>query len=224
MADLDDKEGREQVGIPDDMRVKRRYAMSEEALEQRRDAAKQPKPGMLGKRNNWKHGLYSQSFLTRIKPCKRSCPDFPCRLVEENTTEPGGDCLDAAELLEVIHAVSDAIKDPKNADRFNEIAAVNIANSIKILEMLQEDVFRDGSVVKSEKYNKEGMLSQVEYKAHPALLAIPKMISDLGLHPENFMITPKVQAKHANEEEGLKTISDMIKGVGDILKPKADQD
>ncbi|MCP4746958.1 MAG: hypothetical protein GY874_12600 [Desulfobacteraceae bacterium] len=41
-------ENKNNIGIPEDMRIKRRYTMSDEALEQRRKAAKQPKPGMLG--------------------------------------------------------------------------------------------------------------------------------------------------------------------------------
>ncbi|MCP4748087.1 MAG: hypothetical protein GY874_18415, partial [Desulfobacteraceae bacterium] len=92
-------ENKNNIGIPEDMRIKRRYTMSDEAMEQRRKAAKQPKPGMLGKRNNWRHGSYAQNFLTKIKPCLSSCAKYPCRLADEGATEPGGDCLDDQELL-----------------------------------------------------------------------------------------------------------------------------
>lgn len=198
----------ESIGIPKHIRVKRRYTMSEAALEQRRNAAQQPKPGMEGKRNAWRHGMYATSFLTRQKPCKSTCTKYPCSLIEEGRTEPGGDCLDAAELLDLVHAVHDAIKDPKNADRFREVAALNIANSIRIVEMLQEDIQRDGTIVKSTKMTKYGQ--QVEYKPHPALLALPKLIQDLGLSPDQFMMTPKAQAKQQNKEDSLNALASLF--------------
>ena len=205
-----------EVGIPEKMRVRRDYTMSAAALEQRRQAASQPKPGMAGLRNAWKHGKYASSFLTRLKPCKTTCPQYPCELVADNVTEPGKDCLDKLELLNVIRAVHSALKDPKDglAD-FQEIAAVNIANSIRILEMLQEDIMRDGTVIKSSKMTKFG--TEIEYKLHPALLALPKMIQDLNLTPEQFLITPKAQAKVEGEKEAAKTIGEMLGAAGKQL-------
>lgn len=204
------------VGIPRDMRVRREYTLSEAALEQRRQAAKQPKPGMVGVRNAWKHGRHAASFLTRLKPCRSTCPQYPCELVADNVTEPGKDCLDKVELLNIIHAVHAALKDPKGgAADFQEIAAVNIANSIRILEMLQEDIMRDGTVIKSTKPSQWGEVT--EYKLHPSLLALPKMIQDLNLTPDQFMITPKAQAKSDGEKEAAKTIGELLGAAGKQL-------
>lgn len=209
-------QAQECVGIPQHMRVKRDYTLSPAALEQRRQAALQPKPGMQGVRNAWKHGRYASSFLTRLKPCTTTCHQYPCELVVDNATEPGKDCLDKVELLNIIHAVHDAIKNPKdNAGGFQEIAAVNIANSIRILEMLQEDIMRDGTVLRSTKETKFG--SEVEYKLHPSLLALPKMIQDLNLTPDQFMITPKAQAKVDGEKEAAKTIGELLGAAGKQL-------
>ncbi len=208
----------EEIGIPKGNRVKRRYTLSERALEQRRKAAQAPKPGMKGKRNAWKHGQYSTSMLTRIKPCLSTCLKYPCRLVDEGATEPGKDCLDAEELLHIIHTVHDALSDPENTDGFREIAAVNMGNSIRILEMLQEDILRDGSTVKSTKPGKFGDV--VEYKPHPALLALPKLIHDLNMTPEQFMITPKAKLKQKNEDDAVQGLTEILKTAGGLLKGK----
>lgn len=206
----------EAIGIPHDMRVKRKYTMSDAALDQRRQAAMAPKPGMAGVRNNFKTGQYAKSFLGRIRPCKRTCAHYPCELVEDGATTPGKDCLDKAELLSVVRAVHSALTDPENgAGDFKDIAALSIANNITILEMLQEDIMRDGTVLKSTKDTKHGQ--QVEYKMHPSLLALPKMIAELGMTPEQFMITPKAQAKQKTEEEGVKSIAEMLGMVGKKL-------
>ena len=81
----EEKDKPEEIGIPENMRVKRKYTMSEAALEQRRQAALQPKPGMAGIRNNFKTGV-----LGRIWPCKSTCSHFPCVLIDDGATQPGG--------------------------------------------------------------------------------------------------------------------------------------
>jgi hypothetical protein len=206
--DHDDAHVTQRIGIPEANRVTRRYTMSEAALKQRRDAAQQPKPGMTGIRNGWKHGRYAASFLTRIKPCRTSCDKYPCDIIAHGGTRPGGDCLDVKELLHVVKAVKEAMSDPKKTEDLQDIASLNIANSIKILEMLQEDIFRDGTIVKTEKPTQFGTVT--EYKLHPSMLAIPKMIQDLGMHPSEYMLTPKAQAKQKTEEESAKTLADIM--------------
>ena len=204
----------EEVGIPGQYRIKRAYTMSPEALAQRRAAAAKPHPGMVGKRNNWRHGEYAKSMLTRIRPCLSTCDKYPCELVESGATEAGGDCLDASELLGIIRSVHQALTDPKASADFIEISAVNIGNSIRILEMLQEDILRDGTMIRSRKFDKDGRCYQEEVKLHPSLYALPKMIADLGMTPDQFMLTPKALAKSQNETEAVRTIGDMISAVG----------
>jgi hypothetical protein len=221
MNDFEDKsDNQEDVGVPRQMNIKRQYTLSEAALQQRRDAAHQPKPGMNGKRNAWKHGRYAKNMLTRIKPCLSTCDKYPCRLVEDGATEPGGDCLDAGEMLNIIRAVHQVMSDPKASEDFLEISAANIGNSIRILEMLQEDILRDGTLIKSQKFDKAGTCYQEELRLHPSLYALPKMIRDLGMTPEQFLITPKAQAKNTNEEEAVKTISDLMREAGAAMAMK----
>ena len=219
----DDNE--EKIGIPERNRVKRKYTMTDAALQQRIDASKKPKPGMKGIRNGWKHGRYATSFLTRIKPCRTSCSKYPCDIVVHGGTKAGGDCLDVAELLHIVKAVKDVMADPKQAEDLQEVASLNIANSIKILEMLQEDIFRDGTIIKSEKPTPNG--TAIEYKLHPSLQAIPKMIADLGMHPAEWMLTPKAQAKQKTEEETTRTLADIMASASErigLVKKKNPED
>ena len=213
-------EGDEEVGIPENMRIKRKYTLSEAALAQRRAAANAPHPGLNGNRNAWKHGEYAKTMLTRIKPCLSTCSKYPCSLVESGATDAGGDCLDAAELLGIIRAVHKVMADPKASEDFLEISAANIGNSMRILAMLQEDILRDGTMVKSRKFDKNGVCFQEEIKPHPSLYTIPKMIADLGMTPDQFMITPKAQAKNQNETEAVKSISDMLMAAGAKMADK----
>lgn len=228
IPDIDPDNPPEYVGIPKDYTVKRRYTMTEEAYKQRVEAAKAPHPGLAGNRHAWKHGRYAKTMLTRIKPCLRSCTRYPCTLVKEGATKFGGDCLDAAELLHIIRSVHRVLANPEENEDFKEIAAVNIGNSIRVLEMLQEDILRDGTMIRSKKFDKNGACYQEEIKLHPSLYAIPKMIADLGLTPDQFMITPKSQARNQNEEDAVKSISDLMKSAGEQLaaarQKKADKD
>ncbi len=222
MGNSDDKTHEEDIGIPKELRVKRKYTLSDKALQQRRDASQQPKPGMQGRRNAWKHGRHAASFVSRLKPCKTTCRKYPCNLVAEGTTRAGDDCLELGEMLNIIRAVHQAIKSPKEgAEAFNEISAVIIGNNLNILEMMQEDIMRDGTMVKSLKYDKKGNLIQEEYKPHPSLTVLPKMISDLGMSPDNFMITPKAKDRSSNEKEAVRAITDVLGTAGGKLSSAA---
>ncbi len=210
-----DDEGEKTVGIPENMRVRRRYTMSEAALEQRRKAALQPQPNNAGNRNGWRHGRYASNFLARIKPCLSTCPNYPCSLVEDGRTAPGKDCLDAEEMLNIVRAVHSALKDPESQEGLQEISASVIGNNIRILEMLQEDIFRDGTILKSVKTTDKG--SHTEYKLHPAFNALPKMIQDMGFSLDSFALTPKVKKQLGTDEEAARSITDMFKAVGGQL-------
>ncbi len=206
------------VGIPEKMRIRRRqYTMSDAAMAARQKGGASPRPGLLGNRNNWRHGQYAKSMLTRIKPCLSTCARYPCELVEEGATEAGSDCLDVQELLAIVRAVHKVLDDPEDNKDFNQVASVNIGNSIRILEMLQEDILRDGSIVRSFKMNKDGDVIGEEVKLHPSLYALPKLISELNMSPDAFMVTPKAQAKAKSEEDAVKSIADVMAAAGSQL-------
>lgn len=213
-------QGPEEIGIPANLRVRRRYTMSPEALAQRKAAGNSPSKSdsMKGNRNGWKHGRYADGFINKIKPCKSTCPQYPCSLVSEGEVEPGDDCLDKVEVIQFFRAVHDAVKN-KNFDDFNELAALQIANTIKVIDMLIEDIIRDGTVLKREKHDAKDNII-VEYVTHPSLLALPKLVADLGLNPAEFMITPRAIARDKNERDVGKTLAEMMSRAGRGLKKK----
>jgi len=218
---MSDREHTEDVGIPRGLRVKRKYTMSEAALRQRREAARQPKPGMKGIRNNYKHGLYAKNFANKIKPCKSTCQHYPCELVSDGHTRPGGDCLDKVELLQAFRAIHDAVR-KKELAGFQEIAALQVSNNLRIIEMLQEDILRDGTIVRRETPTREGL--KVEYVPHPSLQVLPKLIADLGITPAELLITPRAMKKADADEEGAKTLAEMMAGIGRNLQRGENQD
>jgi hypothetical protein len=213
-------QGPDEIGIPANLRVRRRYTMSPEALAQRKAAGNSPSKSdsMKGNRNGWKHGRYADGFINKIKPCKSTCPHYPCSLVSEGEVEPGDDCLDKVEVIQFFRAVHDAVEN-KNFDDFNELAALQIANTIKVIDMLIEDIIRDGTVLKREKHDAKDNLV-IEYVTHPSLLALPKLVADLGLNPAEFMITPRAIARDKNERDVGKTLAEMMSRAGRGLKKK----
>lgn len=206
------------VGIPERLRTKRKYTMTEAALEVRRKGGRASRKNPLNP--CWKHGKHAKSFITgAIRPCKSTCAQYPCELITEGDTKPGGPCLDKAAVISTYAAIINAIKN-KKFDDYNEIASLSIAQSIQTLNMLLEDIIRDGTTIKREKFDSQGNVIGVEYVHHPALNALPKMISDLGMTPGEMMITPKAISKQITEDEGVKTIADLMSKVGETLKRK----
>lgn len=207
------------IGIPDHLRIRRHYTMTPAAREVRRKggrarAAKFPAP-------NWKHGKYAQSFIVKaIRPCKSTCRDYPCTLINEGSTKPGEPCLDKSAVIQMYSALNDAIKH-KKYDEFNEIASLTIAQSLHTLHMLLEDVIRDGPTLKREKHNQLGEVIGYDYVTHPALLALPKMIADLGMTPQEFMATPRAIAKQSTEEEGAETLAQFLSNLGTKMQKKS---
>lgn len=206
------------IGIPERFRLKRHYTMTPAALEVRRKggkarAAKFPAP-------NWKHGKYAQSFIVKaIRPCKSTCRDYPCTLIDDGSTKPGEPCLDKSAVIQMYQALNDAIKH-KKYDDFNEIASLTIAQSMHTLHMLLEDVIRDGPTLKREKHGSDGKVIGYDYVTHPALLALPKMIADLGMTPQEFMATPRAIAKQGSEEEGAETLAQFLSNLGTKMQKK----
>lgn len=218
--DMRDPEDSEEVGIPGDLRIRRRYTLSEEALAQRRSAAQSPRKSktMQGNKNAWKHGQYAQGFVDNfIKPCKSTCPQYPCSIVEKNETRPGDICLDKSQILTTFRAIQQAVKE-KKYDDINEIISLKVAGAMQVIDMLMEDIIRDGPLFKEKMFDKNGGFLGVKIKAHPLLDSLPKMLSNLGLTLHDLNATPKAVEKGDHDEEGMKTIADLMSNLGQKIK------
>lgn len=208
-----DEAKEKEVGVPESLKFRRHYTMTDKAREQRKKAAKGSKV------NHWKHGKSAKSFLTRLKPCHKTCEHYPCEVVVQGGTKPGGVCLDKAAVINNYMTLIKAIE-KKDYKDFNELASLTIAESIHTLHLLLEDIMRDGTMLKKNKYDKDGNYIGYEVVTHPSLLALPKMIADLGITPNEMMITPKALAKKGDDDEGIKTIADLMSSIGRKMKNK----
>jgi len=222
-------------GIPDRMKVKRRrYTMSPAALEARRKNSQKAKGKCTGprteegkhicSRNSWKHGLYAKSFVlgTLGRPCKSTCDKFPCDLVADNDVTPGETCLDRRFVAESFDSIIKSIELKKHAD-FNHLAALEMAGALQILRRAKEDILEDGVVIKSEKIDKDGGVIGFEYRVHPALAVYTKLLGDLGLTPNDFVMTPREinrAERHKDKEETDTAGSIMAKALQKLIKPQ----
>lgn len=216
----------EEIGIPESLRIKRKYTLSEKALAQRQAAANSPEKAkaMQGNKNAWKHGQYAQGFIDNfIKPCLSTCPQYPCSIVEKNETRPGDICLDKSQILTTFRALQRAVKD-KEYDDINEIAALKVAGAIQIVDMLIEDIIRDGPGIKEAVYSKSGDIAGYKIKQHPLLESLPKMLSNLGLTLHDLHVTPKAVEKKDTEEEGIKTLADLMSQIGQNIQKQQDKE
>ena len=234
LRELEEKQGKdglqtkpagEEVGIPERLKIKRKYTkgpdyMSDAAVEARRKGGKAR--ARKGTKPNWKHGKYSKSFVTgSIRPCKSTCTQYPCEIIKEGSTTPGDACLDKVAVIQSYRAIIKAI-DNKDYGDFHDLAALTISKSIEVLNMSLEDIIRDGTMVKSEKLDKDGCVIGHDVKPHPSLLVLPKLLADLGMTPQEVMITPRQIAKQGSEEDGIKTIADLMSQVGNKIKKQAE--
>ena len=197
-----------EVGIPEENKVKRRYTMSDAARAQRKKAGSHPKGDSVA-RNAWRHGLFAQGIVQHsIKPCKTTCPDYPCELVEEGEAKPGGDCLDKKSILEAYGAIRKALAGD-NKD-FQDLAALRISKSMYILEMVQEAIGQDGVLLIEDVLDKDGGKIGIRFKEHPLIKNLSKLMETLGITPKEFEITPRAKSRKGAEEKGTKTVGDIM--------------
>lgn len=226
MADPDDiqDETPEESGIPERLKVKRAYTLSPAALEARRhNAQKSTGPTTdEGKsrcaKNAWRHGKYAGTRILGLgKPCKSTCNQYPCSLVEEGTTSPGGDCLNKEHLYEACLAIERALLQKDQAG-LNELIVYELAESMQVIRELRRAILEDGVIVKSERIDKEGKVIGHEIKPHPALLALPNLMKNFGLTLPDFMLTPAAIQRVQTDKETADTLADIFRGAGNALK------
>lgn len=208
------------IGVPESLRFRRSYTMSDAAFAARRRNTKKStgprsKEGKdKCKMNAWKHGVYAQNYIRhRIKPCLSSCSHYPCALIKEGATEPGGQCLDKSAVIQYYAAICDAAKN-KKYDDFNEIAAITLAEQIHVVHTLMEDIQRDGTILKRFKHDKDGNELGFEVVPHPSLLSLAKLIDALNLTPAEMLITPLSLAKMKTDNKKAKALSALMSGFG----------
>jgi len=212
-GESEETEDEPEYGIPDKLRVKRRpYTMSDAAKAQRANL-KGKSRARPGNKNAWKHGKFSQGFIRQLfRPCLSTCAQYPCAIVEAGKTDPGEICMDKVQFMQTLEAINTALKSGKLED-FKELAAIRIAGGFEVIQRLISDILEDGTVVKSEKWDKDGKVLGYELKNHPALPFLAKLYEVLNLSPQDFMLTPLVIRKMKTEGKKVKTLADLMSGI-----------
>lgn len=205
------------------IRVKRSYTMTEAARAQRVAAAANSTGPITdeGKaacsKNNWKHGRYAQSRVLGLgKPCKSTCPDYPCSLVEDGKCKPGADCLDKEHLLEACLAIERALKNQDYSD-FHGLMVMELGETLQIVRELRGAILEHGTVVESARVDKNGNTIGYDLKPHPALLALPNLMKNLGISFTDFMMTPAALERKKADDSAAVTIADVFRDAAKAL-------
>lgn len=222
---LELKEAEEpETGIPSRLKIKRKYTVTPAVIEARRKNA-QLSTGPVTeagkarcKRNAFKHGKYAASRIMGLgKPCKSTCSQYPCSLVEEGKCEPGSDCLDKEYLLDACMAIEQALLN-REVTPLNELIVFELAESVQLIRSLRRDILDDGTTIKSEKFDADGKVIGFEIKVHPALLALPRLQKDFGISLGDFNLTPAAISRVKTGEEAAETLADILSGINKRVK------
>lgn len=213
--------------MSDEEQKKREYTMSESALAQRREASKAGAEAATGprteegkaasSRNAWKHGLYSQvnnqglswMELSAVKafarPCTTTCRKYPCSLVDDGLTAPGGDCLDKTVYVGAFNGIIEALQQDGGRDNVNAMMASQMAGSIELLQQMRDEMGEQGLVIHQPMVNKQGEVVGHKAVLNPAMPPYIKLLDTLGLNLPELMMTPKAVegAKRGEQEEDL---------------------
>jgi hypothetical protein len=205
-----------ETGIPSRLKIKRTYHLSPEAITARRENARLSTGPITeeGKRrasrNAWKYGGHAASRILGLgKPCKSTCSQYPCELVENGRCAPGDGCLDKEHLLDVCLAIEQALIH-KETTGLHELVVFELAESIQLIRSLRRDILEDGTTIKSEKFDADGKVIGYEIKVHPALLALPRLQKDFGISLTDFNLTPAAESKAKADKEVGETIASIF--------------
>lgn len=218
-----------ETGIPDKLRVKRPYTMSQAALEARQGVnkisnkstgPKTPEGKAICARNAWKHGRNAATIITSFsKPCLTTCDKYPCLLITKNETRPGKLCLDVEQFVKIADAVQNVLKNKDHGD-FNEFMTILLAKNLDLIGKTQDALFQDGVAMYEEQIDKDGNVLGKRLKAHPLLSALNEMLKSQDISLGDFMMTPAAVMRAGVEEDGVKTIADLMGIVGKLSKDK----
>ena len=200
-----------------------KYTMTPAALEARRQNAQKstgPKTDEgkeISSRNAWKHGLHSRNRVLGFgKPCRTTCPHYPCSLVNDGETSPGKDCLDKEYLAETMHAISKALETGDLHD-LKGVVTLQLGQSLQVIDELQASILQYGVYMKSEKLDKTGQVIGYELKPNPSLLPLSNLLKAAGVTLPEFMATPAAIERKKSSDEAAAGFADLFRTAGEGL-------
>lgn len=199
--------------------------MTPAALAQRRAAAdlstgpRTEEGKAASSRNGWKHGLYSQmtrapewqrlQLMTQATPCRSTCEQYPCSLVEQELTKPGRNCLDKQVFVRAFEDIM-ATLHSGDVQHVHGLLAGNVASALEMLDQLRRDVAEHGAIVWEPMVDKQGNTIGSKAIANPILGIYVKLLDTLGLNLPELMATPRVVAQAKKTEETSDAVADLF--------------
>lgn len=208
--------------------------LSEAQLRQRREAAakstgpRTPEGKAASSRNAWKTGEHSAAaHLIRdnwavaafAKPCRTTCPQHPCSLVDDGSTAPGGNCLDKTVYLQAFDRLLDSLQNG-TADSMHEVLAAEAAGALELLRNLREEIAAHGLTREIPAFDKDGNPLLIDGKPAPAkIIGNPAigpyiaLLDRLGLNLPELLATPRAVKKIDAGEEVRDAFAELMGGV-----------
>lgn len=207
---------------------KRKYTMSDAALAQRREASKLGAEAATGpisdegkaasSRNAWKHGLRSRApsmwrDATVVgmfgRPCRTTCLQYPCSLVNEGITKAGGDCLDKTVYVEAFDSILRVVQSG-DVSHGHEMLAASLAGAMEVLQQLRAELADNGVVIQMPMVNKQGEIIGHKPEINPAMFHYSKLLTDLGISLPELMATPRAVEKREDAESAADAVQDLF--------------
>lgn len=203
--------------------------------QQRRDAAQlstgpiSEEGKAISSRNNWKTGEYSQitkasewermMLMTSAKPCKSTCTQYPCTLVDSGATKPGGNCLDKEIFVQAFDAIMVTLQSG-DIQYSHGLLAGNVAQALDLLAQLRQNIAEAGALVLQPFITKDGTV--IEHKGelvgkwvpNPVISHYTKLLDTLGISLPELMTTPRAMLAKADDGDGADDIDDLMSNIG----------
>jgi hypothetical protein len=190
---------------------------------------KTPKGKEIASRNALKLGIHSQRMMNFIRPCYKTCPEYPCVLVQEGATEPGSHCLEKHSFATSLDAIHDAMMLGNHKD-FKGLMAVELASNLEVVKTLRDHIMESPLTLSikttsiTDKDNNTIVTEQRELKNNPALLPYTQLLRDLGVNFKEALLTPREIARNDIAEKEVETLSDKVARLAKRFKSKASDD
>lgn len=194
----------------------------------------------ISSRNAWKHGLRSDAWQRMVaggrlptrmmlgKPCATTCAfhpdnpdrtDHPCTHVTRGETKAGGDCLDRAVYADAFERIIESLEGGQ-LDSMHGLLAHQAAEAVELLQMLKNDVVKNGVVMgiaitnrDGEATTHKGELVIGKYVANPSLAHYTRLLEVLGINLPELLATPRAKAREQVETDTGDAIQGLLGGI-----------
>lgn len=213
--------------------------MTDAALQQRREAAAlstgpvTEEGKAASSRNNWRTGEYSaitkldtweRMMLSAVgKPCKSTCAKYPCSLVDDGATRPGGNCMDKEVFVQAFDSIMATLA-TGDVQHMHGMLAGTMAQAIDLVQQLRQHIAEDGALILKPFVDKEGNVVKDEGKMvgtwvlNPVIPQLSKLLDVLGFSLPEMMATPKAIMTQKNKEDETDALADMFSDLANVAR------